>query len=128
MEVEKADESSTKTLSFVEKPNLEHAKKMLSLKDFFGTPGSSCFGRVIFSLLSKSFPKNLISPVEEAINKGKNDLDFLRLDATAWKDCQDISIDYAIMEKSKSLVTIPMRSCWSDLGDWSSSLGAFGAR
>ena len=31
---------------------------------------------------------------------------------------EDISIDYAIMEKAKNVVTIPYLSKWSDMGDW----------
>ena len=30
----------------------------------------------------------------------------------------DISIDYAIMEKAQNLVAIPFKSKWSDLGGW----------
>ena len=31
---------------------------------------------------------------------------------------QDISIDYAIMEKAQNLVAVPYNSKWSDLGGW----------
>ena len=34
--------------------------------------------------------------------------------------CQPISIDYAVMEKSKNIVAVPLECKWSDLGDWNS--------
>ena len=34
--------------------------------------------------------------------------------------CDKISIDYAVMEKSKDIYTIPAEFGWSDLGSWGS--------
>lgn len=34
--------------------------------------------------------------------------------------CKKVSIDYAIMEKSKNIFTLPSDFGWSDLGSWSS--------
>jgi mannose-1-phosphate guanylyltransferase/mannose-6-phosphate isomerase len=45
---------------------------------------------------------------------------FTKLDRTYWSKLKEISIDYAIMEKAKNLVTIPYSSGWSDLGNWDS--------
>ena len=43
---------------------------------------------------------------------------FLRLSSQPWSELEDISIDYAIMEKAKNLVAVPYASKWSDLGGW----------
>ena len=48
------------------------------------------------------------------------DLDFVRLDAAAFKACPNISIDYAVMEQATNGVVIPMDVGWNDLGSWSS--------
>ena len=34
--------------------------------------------------------------------------------------CEKISIDYAVMEKSKDIYTLPAEFGWSDLGSWGS--------
>ena len=46
------------------------------------------------------------------------DLDFFRLKSDPWLKCENISIDYAILEKLENISTIPMAMGWSDLGDW----------
>ena len=46
------------------------------------------------------------------------DLDFFRTDADEWAKCKDESIDYAIMEKTKNIEMLILKSGWSDLGSW----------
>ena len=52
------------------------------------------------------------------VNEASTDLGFLRLAAEPWSELEDISIDYAIMEKAQNLVAVPYASKWSDLGGW----------
>jgi mannose-1-phosphate guanylyltransferase/mannose-6-phosphate isomerase len=56
---------------------------------------------------------------EDALAAAKPDLDFLRLDQDAYERLPDISIDYAIMEKSNRVRCVPLATGWSDLGSWS---------
>lgn len=56
--------------------------------------------------------------VSQSINEASTDLGFLRLAAEPWSEIEDISIDYAIMEKAQNLVAVPFASKWSDLGGW----------
>ena len=58
--------------------------------------------------------------VAQAVNDASADLGFLRLAADPWSKLEDISIDYAIMEKAQNLVAVPYWSKWSDLGGWDS--------
>ena len=48
------------------------------------------------------------------------DLDFQRLDKNHFKDCPNISIDKAVMEKTSFGTVIPLDANWSDLGGWKS--------
>ncbi len=48
------------------------------------------------------------------------DLGFWRLNPGHWQKCDNISIDYAIMETAKNLEAISLKGNWSDLGDWNS--------
>jgi mannose-1-phosphate guanylyltransferase/mannose-6-phosphate isomerase len=52
------------------------------------------------------------------VHDAKVDLGFLRLASEPWSGLESISIDYAIMEKTDDLVSVPLDSKWSDLGDW----------
>ena len=68
----------------------------------------------------KSFSPSTLKFVSESIDKMSDDLGFLRLNSVAWSKLEDISIDFAIMEKATNLVSVPYSSKWSDLGDWNS--------
>ena len=66
----------------------------------------------------KKSARYFIKPVERAVEKAKMDLDFFRTDADEWAKCKDESIDYAIMEKTKNIEMLILKSGWSDLGSW----------
>jgi mannose-1-phosphate guanylyltransferase/mannose-6-phosphate isomerase len=45
---------------------------------------------------------------------------FLRLDPAPWAEAEEISIDYAVMERAADLRVVPYAGGWSDLGGWES--------
>ena len=53
-----------------------------------------------------------------AIENAEPDLGFLRISPEHWQKLENISIDYAIMEKVENLVSVRLSLQWSDLGDW----------
>ena len=57
---------------------------------------------------------------EETFIKSKKDLDFQRLDEESFKNCPNISIDNAVMEKTNKAIVIPLDAQWSDIGSWKS--------
>jgi mannose-1-phosphate guanylyltransferase len=63
---------------------------------------------------------DVLRNAEAAVKKAARDLDFTRLDAQSFAQCPDISIDYAIMEKTENAAVVPSRFSWSDLGSWDS--------
>jgi mannose-1-phosphate guanylyltransferase/mannose-6-phosphate isomerase len=60
----------------------------------------------------------MLTQVKAALAEAKTDLGFLRLDPDAWAQCDDISVDFAIMEKVDNLSVIAHDGDWSDLGGW----------
>lgn len=105
-------------IKFIEKPNKKLAKKMFESEDYYWNAGIFLFKvRDIFKSFEKYYPQ-LIEPVEKAINQSKQDLNFLRLNTKSWKKCDDISLDYAVMEKAKNLKATIVSCFWSDLGGW----------
>ena len=58
----------------------------------------------------------------------KKDLDFLRIDHDIFEQCESISIDKAIMEKTNLGFVLPLDAGWSDIGTWHSLWGEFRKR
>ena len=103
---------------FVEKPDAEQAQTMLDQGRFLWNAGIFLFSvRTILDAFRAHAP-DLMGPVGQAVAKGRADLGFLRLDPAAWEGAQDISIDYAVMERADNLSVVPFGGGWSDLGDW----------
>jgi mannose-1-phosphate guanylyltransferase/mannose-6-phosphate isomerase len=113
------DQSGTARVeSFVEKPNMSDAQKMLTEGRYLWNAGIFLFrARDMIDAFREYAPTSL-ELVERAVREASTDLGFLRLAPGPWSALEDISIDYAIMEKAKNLVAVPYTSKWSDLGGW----------
>lgn len=105
---------------FVEKPNLETAQSYLDEGCYFWNSGMFVFKTSVFLKELKLQSPDLVSVVEIAQQKSKQDLDFIRIDKEAFSQAPNISIDYALMEKSQNVVCVPLDAGWSDVGDWKS--------
>nr|WP_321455507.1 mannose-1-phosphate guanylyltransferase/mannose-6-phosphate isomerase [uncultured Cohaesibacter sp.] len=103
---------------FVEKPDLANAEKMVSSGKFLWNAGIFLFtANAIIEAFQKYAP-DLMKTVRQSVDKAKPDLGFLRLDPESWANAEDISIDYAVMERADNLAVVPFSAGWSDLGDW----------
>ena len=115
------DTLGTSTVTrFIEKPERDKAEQILSKGNFLWNSGIFMFKAVDMINCFHEFEANTLQLVKSVIQTSEFDLNFLRLNKRYWKDLKDISIDYAIMEKTKNLVAIPFSSGWSDLGSWES--------
>jgi len=103
---------------FIEKPARAAAEKMLQAGNFLWNAGIFMFRAKDMIAAFETHAPNLIAPVGDALRAARTDLDFLRLDPDAWSKCENISIDYAVMERAENLVAVPFSAGWSDLGDW----------
>ena len=103
---------------FVEKPDAERAEAMLSAGNYLWNAGIFLFSvKTILAAFATHAP-GLIAPVRQAVAQGKADLGFLRLAPGPWTGSEDISIDYAVMERADNLSVVPFAAGWSDLGGW----------
>ena len=105
---------------FIEKPDLKQAQKMLETGKYLWNAGIFLFSAAEMILAFKKFMPDIFKLTKSAVESANVDLGFLRLNPEPWKSLENISIDYAIMEKTKNLVAVPYTSKWSDLGDWDS--------
>jgi mannose-1-phosphate guanylyltransferase/mannose-6-phosphate isomerase len=104
---------------FVEKPNLENAEKFLAAGDYYWNSGMFLFNcRQFLDELEKTRP-DILTACEESLAQGQHDLDFCRLDKTAFAACPSDSIDYAVMEHTRHAAVVPTDIGWNDIGAWS---------
>lgn len=108
---------------FVEKPSLEKAKEYLVAGNFFWNSGMFCFkaGTVLEELavhapdVLKASEACWAAMQERASNKDS----MLEMPAEFFSNVPDISVDYAIMERSTKVAMVPANFGWSDIGSWS---------
>lgn len=94
--------------AFTEKPDLDTAKRYLSEGNYFWNSGIFAFRIDV-----------MLREMEHFI-KGFSDLFKLSLkDFTdRFSEMPNVSIDYAVLEKSKDVAVIPMDIYWNDIGSW----------
>ena len=103
---------------FIEKPDPQDAQQMLEAGHYLWNAGIFLFRARDMIDAFKIHASEILDLVSRAVNEASEDLGFLRLATEPWSKLQDISIDYAIMEKAQNLVAVPYVSKWSDLGGW----------
>jgi mannose-1-phosphate guanylyltransferase/mannose-6-phosphate isomerase len=100
-----------KVKRFHEKPTFELAKEYLQKGNFFWNSG-------IFAFSLKTILEEFEKHAEDIYNLLKeNTFDSL---IENFHKMPDISFDYAIMEKTKRAVVLPLNLFWSDVGSWES--------
>lgn len=103
-------------LSFREKPNTETAQEFLDRGTFLWNSGMFCFkAGVLLEELKKYQPEVF----ERSIEAWKSSQDNL-LNEESCKQIPSISIDYAVMERSKQIKVVPANFRWNDLGSFES--------
>ncbi len=103
---------------FIEKPNAEKAVKLLQSGRNLWNSGMFMFSaKLLLSELELHAPE-VLTAVQGAMADRAADLDFVRLGAAAFESSPDISIDYAIAEKTDKAVVVPASIGWSDVGSW----------
>ncbi len=110
-------------LRFVEKPNQATAQEYLESGRFLWNSGMFCFtAGTLISELSLHAPELLelaracvaLSPRSMGANAQMQELH-----AASFAALPDISIDYALMERSAKVAVVPAAFDWSDIGSWS---------
>jgi mannose-1-phosphate guanylyltransferase/mannose-1-phosphate guanylyltransferase/mannose-6-phosphate isomerase len=103
---------------FIEKPDAATAEQLLAAGGNLWNSGMFMFqASVLLSEMERLAPDVLIA-VRAAMQARTTDLDFIRLGTEAFAAAPDISIDYAIAEKTDKAVVVPAAIGWSDVGSW----------
>lgn len=108
---------------FVEKPSLEKAMEYCASGRYFWNAGIFCFrAGVVLAELETHAPDVLAAlracMASSAQLRGEKQIQ-RSLDASTFEQAPNISIDYALMEKSSVVAVVPCDIGWSDVGSWS---------
>ena len=105
--------------TFVEKPDRAKAEQLLATGGHVWNSGMFMFRPQVFLSELKTYEPRILDAARGAVEKARKDLDFIRLDHDAFAQSPNISIDYAVMERTARAATCALSSDWSDLGSWS---------
>ena len=103
---------------FVEKPDVAAAQSMMDAGNYLWNAGIFLFSAKSIVAAFQAHAADLVDPVGRSLAEAKVDLGFLRLAAGPWAQAEDISIDYAVMERAENIAAVPFSAKWSDLGGW----------
>lgn len=99
-----------KVEKFLEKPDLDKAKKYFKHKNFYWNSGMFIWKAAVFLEEAKIYLPKLYANLQ-MINS-VNDI------PKVWPKIKPISVDYGIMEHSKRIALIAANFYWTDLGSW----------
>lgn len=116
---EKQKNSGYNVADFVEKPDQMTAKSYLATGDYYWNSGMFLFKASRYLAELKAHRPDILVACEKAMTDTQTDLDFIRVNKSAFEACPDDSVDYAVMEKTVDAVVVPMDCGWSDVGSWS---------
>jgi len=115
-----ADSGGFAVEAFCEKPDRSRAQAYLAAGDYFWNSGIFVFSARTFLAELERHDARILDAARAALENATEDLGFLRLEPKAFASAPDISIDYAVMEKTKVAAMLPLQVAWSDVGSWSS--------
>lgn len=98
---------------FKEKPDLKTAQKYVKSGNYYWNAGIFMFKASVFMEALKQHAKDIYDTLQE-FDFTKND----NIEFTKFDKMPAISVDYAIMEKAKNIVNVPLDCGWNDLGSW----------
>lgn len=106
---------------FKEKPDLETAKHYISEHNFFWNAGIFVWSvETIVNALRVYAPRinNIFERMQNVMGTSQEQETINKV----YPDCDNISIDYAVMENAEEIFVFPADFGWSDLGTWGSLL------
>lgn len=111
-----------KALRFVEKPSPTRAQEYINSGGFYWNSGIFCFktGRLIEEMSLHAYDVAAsVSSCWQAMKAQHGIIgQMLEIPAELFAKVPDISLDYAIMERSSQVVVMPSDFDWSDIGSW----------
>lgn len=109
--------------AFVEKPDAETAARYVDAGYLWNSGNFLFQAETLLVELGQRAP-TMAQAAATAVMRAKTDLGFVRLDAEAFAQAPQQSIDYALMEKTERAAVVESRFGWSDIGSWDAVFAA----
>lgn len=103
--------------AFVEKPDYETACRYVESGEYLWNAGMFIVKRGYLQEQFQQFLPEIYQRMQK-IGQAKGSQDLSQVIAQEYPQCQALSIDYGILEKSKQVHVIPVDIGWSDIGNW----------
>lgn len=116
---EAVERGASTVAAFVEKPDFDVACAYLADGRYLWNSGMFLFKASVYLNELRQFCPKMVDACKQSLELAQDDLDFIRLAESAFCACPDDSIDYAVMEKTRQAVVMPLDASWSDVGSWS---------
>ncbi len=118
-EAKGVDPRVKKVKTFTEKPNLELANTFLESGDFYWNSGMFIWTLESIQTAFETYLNDMYKSFLEGTDKygTSEEAKFIQ---TTYASCENISIDYGIMEKAQNVDVVLSDFGWSDLGTWGS--------
>lgn len=104
---------------FIEKPDAAKAQALLDAGGHFWNSGMFLFSCRQYLDELAAWRPDILNACKAALAARQLDLDFCRLDESAFAACPSDSIDYAVMERTPQAAMVTADIGWNDIGAWS---------
>ncbi len=111
---------------FIEKPDAAKAAAMVADGRHLWNSGMFVFTAATLLDEMHAYAPEVTTAVRRAIQNRSTDLDFVRLEKASFASSPNISLDYAVAERTQRAAVVPADLGWSDVGSWNAlwELGA----
>lgn len=106
-------------VAFKEKPNLETAKEYLAAGTYLWNAGIFVWSMEGIQKAYRSYLPDMVKLFDQGRDRFGTEKEQAFINEM-FGQCENISIDYGVMERSQSRYTIPADFGWSDIGTWGS--------
>ncbi len=113
-----ACENCFRVAKFCEKPELATAEAYVASGRHYWNSGMFLFRAVSYLRELERLEPAMLAACRDALAASRRDLDFLRLEESAFARSPSRSIDYAVMEHTTRAAVVPVDLGWSDVGSW----------
>jgi len=113
----KINNNLNKVVKFIEKPNLDKAKKIIKRGAYWNSGISFATKESIINNF-KSYQLKTLNLCIQSLNKSRIFKNVYYINKKKYEKIQKKSFDYAILEKSKKVNSIKLSLSWTDLGSW----------
>jgi mannose-1-phosphate guanylyltransferase/mannose-6-phosphate isomerase len=114
--------AGSEVLRFVEKPDAKTAAAYVAGGRHYWNSGMFLFQASVMIAAFETYCPNILADARSALENGRKGSQgghsLLEAEREAFERIEDVSIDYAIMEKSNNIACVTVDCGWSDIGSW----------